>query len=130
MKFNNLIKITLCTVLTLFSSTIVAADTTLTCPTVDLITQAWDKMDNAIPDDHSYIVTSKPIIPDVDHVHLWSVRTIVPARNQEDAIKLAQITVKGTKALITPQAIKIFNQYGCIYFSARAYVYALTDNSL
>jgi len=125
MKFVNIVKITLAGLLTTLFQTTFAEERSPNCPVVDLVSQAWEKMDNAIPDDHSYIVNSKPIIHFSER--LWSVRINVPARNQEDAIKLAQITVKETKALITPNAIKIFNQYACMYFSARAYVYAWTQ---
>lgn len=127
MKFINIIQITLATALMTLSFNLFADGSTLSCPTSDLVAAAWHAMDDAIPDDHSYIVTSKPIIPFSDR--LWSVRTVVPARNQQDAIKLAQITVRETKALMSRTPIKIFNQYGCVYFSARAYVYALTDSN-
>lgn len=125
MKLVNIIKITVAGLLTTSSLTTYAGKVNLSCPTANLVSQVSDAMDNAIPDGQSYIVTSKPVVSFVDH--LWSVRTEVPARSQDDAIKLAQITVKETKALMTPNAIQIFNQYGCIYFSARAYVYALTQ---
>ena len=113
--------------LTIYPFALYASDIPLACPTVDLVKQKSSEMDNAIPNDHTYIVTSKPVID--FKKHLWSVRTTVPARSQEDAIKLAQIVVKETSALMTSNAIKIFNQYGCIYFSPREYVYVLTDIS-
>ena len=88
MKFSNIIKVSSMTALTICSQAIFAHELILPCPTVDLVTQVWKQMDNAIPNDLSYIVTSKPIVNFANQ--LWSIRTIVPAHNQTDAIKLAK----------------------------------------
>src|SRR5579872_1996826 len=83
MEFINITRIALAVGVMTFSFTTFADETTLACPTVDLVTQVWADVNNAIPDDRSYIVTSEPVINFAQR--LWSVRTVVPARSQEDA---------------------------------------------
>ncbi len=102
------------------------ADPTLPCPTATQVSQSSQKIDDALPDGRSYIVsTSQPAF--TENNHAWIIRTEVPARSQADAIKLAQVTVKQVSALLTPNAIPVFGRYSCAYFSARAFVYALTS---
>jgi hypothetical protein len=99
---------------------------TFPCPTATQVNQSWQKIDDALPDGYSYIVsTSQPAF--TENNHAWIIRTEVPARSQQDAIKLAQVTVKQTSALLTPNAIPVLHRYSCAYFSARAFVYAITS---
>ncbi len=120
MKLHTLIAILFATTLT----SAFANEPTVTCPTVDLVTNASAAMDDALPDDRSYIVSSKPVINFENRQ--WSARTTIRARSQEDAIKLARVVVKEVSSLMTPTAVKVFKQYGCTYFSPRAFVYTFT----
>ncbi len=112
----------------IFTSTLFANQPAVPCPTVDLITAVYAQVNDALPNGPtSYIVSSDPVVQFANR--LWAVKTIVPARSQEDAVKLAQVVVKETMAQITAKAINIpiLKQYGCEYFSPRAYVYAITN---
>ncbi|CAM6002486.1 unnamed protein product [Sphagnum balticum] len=102
------------------------AASAIPCPTATQVSQSSQKIDDALPDGYSYIVsTSQPAF--TANNHAWIIRTEVPARSQQDAIKLAQVTVKQTSALLTPNAIPVLHRYSCAYFSARAFVYTLTS---
>ena len=125
MKLKMIAQTNLLTALSMWSLNVLADSLTVACPAVDLVSHASKQMDDAIPNNRTYIVTTSQPAFTADN-RAWVVRTEVPARNEHDAIKLAQITVQESTALMTPNAIKIFNRYGCTYFSARAFVYAFT----
>jgi hypothetical protein len=102
------------------------AETPVPCPSVDPVKQSWSLLDTAIIQDvlSYYVTTSAPAFSFGNRA--WFIRTIMYGRDANGAIQLGQLTVKNARALLTPNAIHMIDSYGCVYYSDRAFVYAIS----